>query len=159
MSTNITEEASKLRAAAASTVIQNSLDLEQLARRHQKFNFSSNSSDELYEKELKIILHVREKTETLIQELIQGTQSVCSAVTASSASSLNILDKITIVIQSLDKANGTLSEVQDDFTAFREVSGLQNQKVALESIHRKIGNIIVHCRTITDQLQALLFGR
>ncbi len=151
-----------------STLVQNAIDLKQLERQSQAFNITSQSSDDLLGKEQKSIISLIESTKNLTQQLLLNTQDVFSIV-AALPSPINVVTKVTSIIDLLDLANVIILEVKNDLEAFSKLEFrhppdtpalfLQKQKDALNAIYQKNGNIIADCRKIIEQLQAMLFSR
>jgi|SRR3990172_11365209 len=163
MATNITEEASRLRASAASLIIQNELDLKDIERQVAGFKIESTSSEELTDRELKILLAIGEKVAKLLQQASSDLPIACSAI-AASLNPTDMAGKITSIINQLDIAKGHFVEAEVGLLKYKDASDEFNKekefserKGILVSAVKGINVILVELRNVLSELHLLVF--
>jgi hypothetical protein len=157
LSTNFTEEASRLRANAGSSIIQNELDLKEISRDFSGFTIKSTTADDLAEKELRRLLAVADRVAKLFQQVSSNTPIVCSAI-ASSNLPPNAAGRITPIIDKLDEATKDLKEASTKFSGFKDLVGFTEKRNTLENIKNIINQVLTKLKSVLDQLHLLLFG-
>lgn len=156
MSTNFTEEASRVRANAGSSIIQNELDLKEISRDFSGFTVESTTADDLADKELRRLLAVADRVAKLFQQVSSNTPIVCSAIAASNLPP-NAADRITATIDKLDEATKDLKEVSAKLSGFKDLVGFTEKRKALITIKDIINRVLTNLKNVLDQLHSLLF--
>jgi hypothetical protein len=165
MSTNLTEEASKLRANAAASLIQRELEWKELARDFSRkfigtsgnIVITSTTSDDLANNELKMLLAIANRFVRLSQQLSRDTPIVCSAIAASSAPT-SIAQKITSIINCLDTISYYLNEASAKLSSFEDATTFSAQYDAIYSALDIFNVTSAELNKVLDQLHSLLFG-
>lgn len=164
---NLTEEASKVRSSAASSMIQTEFLFMDLKRDFDSFKTEfdnplarhSSSIEELANNEYTQVLEIKNRSENLLEK-VKSDAILCSSAVSSSSSSLSppsspavlsIMSDIEKVSVHLINTNSTLSEfsISGDF-----VEQWQILKTTLDNID----NALVGSNKIIDQILKLLFG-
>jgi hypothetical protein len=164
--TNLTEEASKVRSNAASSVIQTEFVFRDLRRDFDSFKTEfndplakhSSSIEQLANNEYTQVLEIKNRSENLLEKVKSDAILCSSAVSSSSSLSppsssavLLIMSDIENVSVSLINANSTLSQfsISGDF-----VEQWQILKTTLDNID----NALVGSKNAIDKILKLLFG-
>lgn len=157
MSTQITEEAARLRANAASSLVQNEFDLKEIQRKLGGGKILSATSDELADSELKALLAIGESMTKLIQQVVANITMAGSA-TAASAFPTDAASKITTIIIQVDNARGYLEDAEADLSKFKDTDKFSDQKGILETVQTKVSKILEELNNAVNQLHLLLFS-
>lgn len=157
MSIQITEEAAKLRANAASSIIQNEFDLKEIQRQFGGFEISSATSDELTDKELKTLLAIGESATKLIQQVVLNLAIAGSAI-AASVGSADTAGKITAMIIQVDKARNYLKDAESELSKFNDADTFSDQKSILETVRANMEKLVPELNDAMGQLHLLLFS-
>jgi len=158
LSTQLTEEAAKLRANAASSIIKSEMDLKEIEREFASFQIKSDTSDNLADRELKLLLGLGERVSKLLQQVSTSIPSICSAG-AACIYPLNVASKITPVIDDIDAAKGYAKETETKFAEFKNQKKFVDQKSALVNAQGKINQTLAKIRSAVDQSHLLTFGQ
>jgi aspartate ammonia-lyase len=157
MSTQIAEEAARLRASAASSLVQNEFDLKEIQRKFGGFKILSATSDELADNELKVLLATGESVTKLIQQTITNLTMAGSAIGASGFPT-DAASKITAMITQVDNARSYLEDAESDMSKFKDADKFSDQKSILETVQMKVSKILEELNNAGNQLHLLLFS-
>lgn len=158
MSSDITEEASRLRANAASSLIGNELEFNETKRNYVNFKVQSTTSEEIYDKEFKTLLVLRDTIMRLFGQSRLATTAVCSAISAS-VFPLNSSAKITAVIIELDSADNFIREAESSLTEFNNTSDFFRRRDFIEIAYDRINKAMAAIKNALDHMHTLLFGQ
>lgn len=165
MDANITEEASKVRSNAATSIIQTEFVFMDLKRDFDSFKTEfedplntkrSSSTEELANNEYRQLSEIKNRTENIFNEVKSGAILCSSAVSASlsspSSTALSlIMSEITNVSVNLINANSTLSQ-------FSTSGDFQEQWAFLKTTLEYINKSLEGLRNTLDHTIKLLFG-
>jgi hypothetical protein len=153
----MTEEASRLRANAASTIIQKQLELITLEQNFSSFKIKSSTTKDLYNNELKNILQMGNSISSITQQLKSIIPMTCSAVSASVYPS-NCSDKVTSMIKELDEVIKSLVTAQSELSKFDKYGELEYNSRQIEYILYNTTKAKEGIKSILNQLHKLIFG-
>ena len=157
MNSNITEEASKLRANAASSVVNIRFNLGDFTRQFDTFKIESTSTASLNEKEFRIIVDLRNMISKLMEQVKFSISISCSAVSASTfpANAANIINSL---MDELANADNNLIEADNKLSEFNASGTFHTQKDIIESVQNYITTASQAIRKTVEQLYLLIFG-
>jgi hypothetical protein len=157
VSARITEEASKLRAGVASSVIQHQFEQKEIERLFSTFKFESTSSEGLADREFKMISDMKKRLANLLQQVKSNLPLVGSAVSASIFPA-DSAAKITQIIDGIDNGTLHLKEAESELSTYLESNDFNQQKGFLEIARDKTNNALIIVKSILNQLHLLLFS-
>jgi len=156
LSSPITEEASKLRSNAASSTIQNVLNVKQLENNIANFNIESSSSSDLSEKEFKVVIGLNDYANKIHEQLILNIQLVGSAIAASNMS-INISNDMMTTLTLLNDIRVMNNEIQKDVSNFDQEDDFTIQKKLIETTYNKIVISKEKSKQVINELISFLF--
>jgi hypothetical protein len=157
MSTSITEEASKLRATAASLIIQNQLETIEINRQITNFKIESTTAEGLSDNEFRNLVVIWDNVGKLLQQLKTVISTTSSAISASVIPA-NSAAQITSVIDELTNSTSFLTDAQLGLSEFNHTDVFTIRKNILQNAHDKINRAAEGIRNAIRQLHLLLFG-
>jgi hypothetical protein len=157
MQTN--EEASRLRANAASLIIRNQLDLKQTLWIFSNFKIQSTTPEGLADNEFRELVSIYKRVKELLEQVVSTVSTTSSAIAASIYPS-NSAAKLTAIINSIDIENKLMGEVEQQFQQFNDSSDDVNvRRSIIIFVQDKINKALTEITSNTlNQLHLLLFG-
>jgi len=154
---SITEEASRLRANAASSTVQSELDFKQVQKQIGAFAIESKMSEALTDNEFMKLLAIGDGVQKLLQKVRSDLPVAASAISASLLPA-NAGGNITSIINSLDAADSKLREAESALAGFKDAKDFSKQVGIVKDAEGKLNKGLSEIKSALDQLHVLLFG-
>lgn len=153
----MSEEASKLRANAASSIIQKKIELIDIDEALNSFRLTSKDVKGLYTSEFKNLLEIGNRISNMAQQLKSVITITFSAISAS-VYPANCSPELALMIDGLEDVIKHLIKAQSELSKFRENDEFEKNKSVISTTLDTALNANKRIKCIVDQLGKLLFG-
>lgn len=157
MSTNIANDTAKIRANAASSVIQNEFIFIDTKRQFDNFKIESTSVQNLSDREFRKLMGFKDMTAKLLQQ-IKLSLTLSSSAILTSLSEAGSANKINAIVNQIDNASKNTTVASLKLSEFNTSGNPTIQKKLLEEVQDSIRKALDEIKSIIDQLVQLLFG-